>query len=494
MQKIVIKYPAVRKKICDKIYGHFSEHIGGVVYGGLYVGADSDIPNDNGFRTDIMELLRKIDIPVLRWPGGCFAEHYNWRDGIGDKANRPVTVNFWYANDGKLETNQVGTHEFAEYCEKIGAEPYFAANCTESTVLEVRNWVEYCTFDRQTTLTKLRAANGREKPFRINFWGLGNECWGDGGKMTGDYYANLYKNYAESVRRIKKDSYLVACGPSDNDTAWTESFFRQAFASYQAPQISAFGMHYYSIGGGDCLNFNEEEWYRLIFNSQKIETYILEHRAIMDRYDPDRKIDLVVDEWGNWHPVGSGPSKGANLFEQQNTLRDAVVAASTLNIFNNRCDVIKMANLAQVCNNLHSLFLTAGEKLIVTPTYYVFEMMKYHQNAELLSVEKDSAKIGINDVEKIEKLNISASERDGYTLVSVVNTSYRESETVEFELSGKVFDGVVTEKCLTGKPNAYNDRDKAIVKPIETSLNVDNGILSVDLPAASVTTLRFKTK
>ncbi|MDE5896900.1 MAG: alpha-N-arabinofuranosidase, partial [Clostridia bacterium] len=455
MSKITLNYNCKRNTISKYVYGHFAEHIGGVIYDGLYVGEDSDIPNIKGFRKDIIDLLKDMYIPVLRWPGGCFVENYDWRDGIGDPAKRPVRVNFWHPNDGKLESNRVGTHEFMDLCEVLETEPYFAVNCTETTVLESRNWVEYCVFGGDTTLTRERKANGHEEPFGIRFWGLGNECWGDGGRMTGDYYSSIYKNYASSIHRVAPEGYFIACGPNENDKEWTETFFKGAYSGW-LPHLNGFAMHYYTRGGGDCIDFNEEEWYRHLYNGLKMEPYVLEQRAIMDRYDPERHVDLIVDEWGSWHPDGSGPSKGGNLFEQQNTIRDAVLAAATLNIFNNHCDIVKMANIAQVVNNLQSLFLTVGKELIVTPTYYVFRMMRDNQNADLVECKVESEKIGVCKIEKISKINCSVSEKGGFTTVNLVNTHYSEGEHIEIDLGGRKVNGEISVVTLAGDPHDYN--------------------------------------
>ncbi len=497
MNKIVIEYGKQEKKISKYIYGHFAEHIGGVMYDGLYVGEDSNVPNVKGFRKDIIDLLKNINIPVLRWPGGCFVENYDWRDGIGEQSTRPIRVNFWHNDDGKLESNKVGTHEFAEFCEILGTEPYFAVNCTTTPAIEARNWVEYCTFDKDTTLTRLRKENGREEPFNIPFWGLGNECWGDGGRMSGDYYACIYNNYSSVVSRVKRDGYYIACGPNENDKKWTKSFFEQLYSIRPAfnPIINGYSMHYYTRGGGHCIDFNESEWYNLLFNGLKMKDYIEDQRAIIDEYDPERKIGLIVDEWGAWHPVNSGPSKGANLFEQQSTVRDALLAALTLNIFNDKADIVKMANVAQVCNNLHCLFLTVGEKLIVTPTYYVFDMMKGHQDANALAVTLDTDYIGVDKGIEIPRISVSASEKDGKTLVTLANTSYSEECELTVELTSKEFNGEIETVLLTAEnPNDYNDVDCNKVVPVCGKVQACGGKVTLKMPKASVMSLSFETK
>ena len=428
MKQVTVVYPEHLGVIAPEIYGHFSEHIGGVFYDGLWVGKDSEIPNIKGFRKDIIEKLRKIKPPVLRWPGGCFAETYHWRDGIGE--NRPVRPNWWTRNDGRYENNAVGTHEFMELCELIGAKPYFAVNVTSITPMEARDWMDYCLSPRGTTTLALeREANGHPEPFDIPYWGVGNENWGGGGNMTPDYYANEYRRFATVLRNIcGNKAELIVGGANADGYDWTHGIAANLSQSH-AP-YDGMSFHYYCGASNDCVDYQEEDWYKLIKAAERMETILCRHAAITEAYGIADKTKLVIDEWGCWHPDGSGPSKGYNLFEQQSTMRDAVITALTLNIFNNHCDKVKMANVAQLCNNLHCLFLAGGENCIVTPTYHVFDMYKEHQGAIALRTL-------ITDNEAPHtRISVSASTKDNHLTLTLANLSCEESQEIQLNLLG----------------------------------------------------------
>lgn len=493
MNKIHLLYPEKLGTINPNIYGHFSEHIGGVIYDGIWVGEDSDIPNIHGFRKELVEKFKAINPPVLRWPGGCFAETYDWRDGIGPKEKRPTTVNWWYNNDGRLESNQVGTHEFVEFCRLVGAKPYFAANATSTTPLEVRNWIEYCNFPQgSTSLAKLREENGDAQPLNVEYWGIGNENWGGGGNMVPEDYAATYRKYAMIAQSVGKGCKFVACGPNGNDLEWTRKFFNKYFdkdvnAGVYGNKLEGYSMHYYCGTAGTATEFTKDEWYELLERAAFMEDILVNQRKILDTYDPERKIGIIVDEWGCWHKDGSGPSKGGNLFEQQSTMRDAVVAAMTLNIFNNHCDKLIMANVAQLVNNLHSLFLSQGDKMVETPNYYVFDMMKEHQGAEAVKTVLETAQNG-----GVDQISVSASVKDGKTLVTIANTSYDEEAEVELDLYGGNFSGTAQKTVLSAKPDAYNTFDAPeTVVPKTEEISAAGDKLTLTLPAASVTCIRF---
>lgn len=428
-KKLTIVFPEKIGHIAPEIYGHFSEHIGGVFYDGLWVGKDSEIPNIKGFRKDLIEKLRKIHPPVLRWPGGCFAEAYDWRDGIGE--NRPVRPNWWRNHDGRYESNAVGTHEFIDLCELIGAKPYIAVNITSITPLQARDWVDYCLSPRGTTTLALeREKNGHPEPFDIPYWGIGNENWGEGGNMTPEYYANEYRRFAMVIGNMcKGKSELIIGGADSSDYHWTQVLCENLSKASHAP-YHGMSFHYYCGASGDCVDFEEENWYELIQKAQKMEEILERHAAITHGYGTQERMKLVIDEWGCWHPGGSGPSKGYNLFEQQSTMRDAVIAALTLNIFNNHANKIKMANVAQLCNNLHCLFLAGGEKCIVTPSYHVFDMYKEHQDGEclrtLISDQEDSR----------GQISASASIKDHVLKITIANLSCEEDATVTPSILG----------------------------------------------------------
>lgn len=492
MNTVHILYPEHIGTINPNIYGHFSEHIGGVFYDGIWVGEDSKVPNIHGFRKELVELFAKIKPPVLRWPGGCFAETYDWRDGIGPREKRPTTVNWWYNDDGRLESNQVGTHEFVEFCSLVGAKPYFAANATTTTPMEIRNWMEYCLFpEGSTTLAQLRGQNGSPAPFDIPYWGLGNENWGGGGNMTPEDYAAVYRKYAMVCDSVARSRAFVACGPNGNSLDWTRRFFQKLFDGLDGHpnncKIDGYAVHYYCGTAGTATQFTKEQWYELLTKAAYMEDIIVQQRGVMDSYDPQRRIGMVVDEWGCWHQGGSGPSKGYNLFEQQSTMRDAVVAGMTLNIFNNHCDKVMMANVAQLVNNLHSLFLAGGDQLVATPNYYVFAMMKDHQGAGGLRTVVEAEQAG-----NIAQVSASASVKDGKTLVTLVNTSYDQEAEVRLALQGGGFAGDGELVCLSAKPDAYNTfEDPQAVRPVSSKVALNGSEAVVTLPAASVCCLRF---
>ena len=464
------------------IYGHFTEHIGGVFRDGLWVGEDSEVENIHGFRKFIIEKMKQIHPSVVRFPGGCFAETYDWRDGIGPRAQRPKTMGWWYNNDHRIDTNEVGTHEFVDFCRLVGAEPYIAANITSNTPLEMRNWMEYCSAPaHSTSLSELRAENGSPEPFDVPYWGIGNENWGGGGNMTPQQYAREFIRYATVCQSVNtNDAKYIACGANASDVSWTEGFMREY--AHRTP-LYGLSFHYYCGSAGDVTHFTEAEWYQQLEQASFMETLIERHDAAMITFDPEKKVKIIVDEWGCWHPDGCGPSKGYNLFEQQSTMRDAMVTALTLNIFNNHCDRVVMTNVAQLCNNLHCLFLTAGKNAIVTPTYWVFDLFKGHQNGKQMLVA------GVD-----EKLSVSASEKDGKITVTVCNLSYDEATELDLSAFGANLTAA-TITSLVNDPHAHNTFEQPdTVQPEPTKeLSLANGHLTVTLAPASIHCIEILT-
>ncbi len=506
MKEIRILFSQSRGTIQPEIYGHFSEHIGGVFYDGLWVGEDSKVENVRGFRKALVDSFRKIHPPVLRWPGGCFAETYDWRDGIGPRNQRPERVNWWYYLDGRTESNAVGTHEFVDFCNMVGAEPYFAANATSTYPLNIRNWMEYCNApEGRTTLARQRAANGHPKPFNVKYWGIGNENWGGGGQMTPERYAREYLRYATTCSSLRDgDTRFIACGacgdrkPGANRVAWT-SRLMQELADLHAPLIAkawALSLHYYCGTAGTPQEFTEDEWYQLLSQADYMRCVIDENRAAMDPWDHDRKIRLVVDEWGCWHQDGTGPSRGYNLFEQQSSMRDAVVAAMTLNIFNNRCDVVAMANVAQLCNNLHCLFLAGGEHFVETPTYFVYDLFKRHQGARQLEVLNDCGAWEQEGRAPLEKVSASASEAaDGRVTVTLANLSCTESAEIALSGVGRALAGEAEYQMLAADDlHACNTFEAPeTVKPCHWTAAFRDGD-AVSIPAGGVLAVTVKPK
>ena len=479
MNTLYLFAPHVIGTIAPEIYGHFSEHIGGVFYDGLWVGRDSEVPNIRGFRKDLTEKLAAIAPPVLRWPGGCFAETYDWRDGIGE--NRPLRPNWWTDHDGRYESNAVGTHEFLDLCGIIGAKPYFAANLTSTTPQDIRDWMDYCLSPRGTTSLALeREKNGHPEPWDIPFWGVGNENWGGGGNMRPERYADEYRRYAAIMHNTAPGAELFACGTNGADFSWTHGTLPVLRG---CGTLNGFAMHYYCGSAGDPLAFSPEEWDLMLAKAQRMEDIIRRNWDIIRAYEMEDRMKLVVDEWGCWHPAGSGPSGGYNLFEQQSTLRDAMVTALTLNIFNRHCDKVRMANAAQLVNNLHCLFLAGGKDCITTPTYHVYDMFKGHQGARV--IETLAAGDGA------ERLSVSASVRDGKLLVTVGNLSCTEDRELILAPTGLSLGDTAEAVLLYDEDmhahNTFEDPER--VKPRRYALDPAKpltlpaaGILAVTIP------------
>jgi len=493
MNQVTIDFNHSKGTINRNIYGHFIEHIGGVIYNGLWVGEDSPIENIRGFRKALVDSLKSIHPPVLRWPGGCFAETYDWRDGVGLRAKRPVRVNWWYSHDKRTEPNQVGTHEFIDLCRMVDAQPYIAANLTSLTPLHIRDWVEYCNFPAgETTLADERAANGAREPFDVRLWGIGNENWGGGGQMTPEMCAREYIRYSTVINSLDKGRFrFIMCGANGHDLAWTRRLMQEwkARAWEEAPTYGM-SVHYYTNQNypGDPLNFTEDEWYLQIFKADYMRRIIDDHRSAMDEFDPERRLALIVDEWGNWHREGTGPSKGSNLFEQQSNMRDAVVAALTLNIFNNRCDTVAMANIAQLCNNLHSLYLAGDGNFVETPNYYVFDMYQGHQDAKQLETIVDAGYMERDGFGALEAVSASASIKDGTLTMTFANLDPATGKQIKLNALGNDLRGKAAITTLSSKdPHTCNTfEDLFAVRPVVHTEEWETNDPQVFLPAAGV--------
>ena len=493
MKSVTVCLNHSRGVIAPEIYGHFCEHLGGVFYDGLWVGPDSPIENIHGFRKALVDSFRKICPPVLRWPGGCFAETYDWRDGIGPREKRPRRLNWWYNNDGRVESNQVGTHEFIDLCRLVGAQPYFAANMTSVTPLHIRDWMEYCNMPaHETTLADERAQNGDEQPFGVRYWGIGNENWGGGGNMTAEMCAREFMRCATVCRSVPGQKALVACGANGHDVAWTREMMRTMRAKDCMPE--ALSVHYYCGTAGTPQEFTEAEWYELLRKADFMRRIVDDHRAAMDEFDPERRVSLFVDEWGCWHQEGTGPSKGKNLFEQQSNLRDAVVAALTLNLFNNRCDVVGMSNVAQLCNNLHTLYLASGEHFLETPTYFVYDLFKAHQGARQLETLVDCGCAGPDDGEApLCQVSASASQaQDGSVTLTLANLSVTDSADVRLDALGGALTGTaeISTLCAADPHTCNTFENPHAVRPVRESRPFASGD-TIRLPAASVVSVRI---
>lgn len=478
--------------INKNIYGQFSEHLGHCIYGGIWVGENSEIPNTRGIRNDVIDALKKINIPVLRWPGGCFADEYHWRDGIGPRENRPKMVNTNWG--GVVEDNSFGTHEFMDFCDLIGAEPYISGNVGSGTVEEMSKWVEYLTFDGESPMANLRKQNGREKPWTVKYWGVGNECWGCGGNMTAEFYSDQFNRFATYTRDYGKNKlYKVASSGLPDDFEWVETAMKKIKHSL----MQGFSLHYYTFtrrweDKGEATVFNDGDYFSLLKNCLNIEYFIKKYAEIMDKYDPDKNIGLMVDEWGNWFNVEPGTNPGF-LF-QQNTLRDAITAGSTLNILNNHADRVRMGNIAQMVNVLQALILTDGPKMVLTPTYHVFDMYKVHQNATLLPSTINCGEYKLND-KSVPDLNISSSKSgDGTINITVVNVNPTESFPLACEIRGQKISSASGKIITAPELNTFNNFDNknnVVIKDFNGA-KVKDGIISLNVPAKSVILLEVK--
>ena len=483
MAKITINPRRSIGTINKNIYGHFSEHLGRCIYQGMFVGKDSKIPNVNGMRTDVVQALKKIGVPVLRWPGGCFADEYHWQDGIGPQESRKRMVNTNWG--GVVEDNSFGTHEFMELCSQIGCEPYVNANVGSGTVREMAEWVEYLNSEGDSSVVRTRWANGRKEPFNVKYWGVGNESWGCGGNMRPEYYADEFRRYQTYCRNYGKNRlFRIACGPNTDDYNWTEVLMRQA-----GKFMNGLTLHYYTVCNdwrhkGSSTQFTVEEFYKTLKKAAYMDTLVKGHSKIMDRYDPEHRVGLIVDEWGTWYDVEPGTNPG--FLYQQNTMRDALVAAITLNIFNRHCDRVVMANLAQTVNVLQSVVLTEGDQMVLTPTYHVFDLYKAHQDAKALDCFVETKMIGVEEEYQIEKITASASEKDGKITLTLANTSDRDAEDVEIKLLDTEA-GKVQARILQGKMDAYNDFGKETVAVAAfDGVKKENGLLKATVPACAV--------
>jgi alpha-N-arabinofuranosidase len=489
MAKLVINADSRKGTIDRNIYGHFSEHLGRCIYEGIWVGKDSPIPNTDGMRNDVIEALKKLHIPVLRWPGGCFADEYHWKDGVGPYEQRKRMINTHWG--GVVENNHFGTHEFMRLCELIGAEPYICGNVGSGTVAEMSEWVEYITFDGESPMANWRKENGREKPWKLTFFGVGNENWGCGGNMRPEYYADLYRQYSCYVRNYGDNRiFKIACGPNSSDYNWTEVLMRQA-----ARFMDGLSLHYYTVPTGNwkdkgsATEFDEKLWFDTFKKTLFMEELIQRHDTIMTQYDPEKRVALIVDEWGTWYNVEPGTNPG--FLYQQNTLRDALVAGINLNIFHKHCDRVRMANIAQLVNVLQAVILTEGAKMLLTPTYHVFDMYKVHQGASLVATDVVSPAYEM-DGQKIDQLSVSASVNEDNRLhISLCNLHHADPVEVVCDIRGRKAADVSGTVLTAGTIQAHNTFDEPeAVKPCKFGdYRFENGQLIVKLPAKSVVVL-----
>ncbi|MGO4936049.1 alpha-N-arabinofuranosidase [Fundicoccus sp. Sow4_H7] len=470
-------------EISKYIYGHFSEHLGRCIYEGYWVGEDEEeIEHVNGIRQDVVRALREIDIPVLRWPGGCFADEYHWKDGVGPREDRQAIVNTHWG--GVTESNHFGTHEFFELVRQLGTEAYINGNVGSGSVSEMQEWVEYMTMDGESPMSNWRRQNGQDEPWKVKFFGVGNESWGCGGNMRPEYYSDLYNRYQTYVRQYSDDKlYKIACGPNIDDYNWMEILMR-----YSTRFMDGISLHHYALTGpwedkGPATDFPVEHWDSLITSAYKMDEFITNHSAIMDKYDPDRRVDLIVDEWGSWLAVEPGTNPG--FLYQQNTIRDAMVAAITLNIFHKHAGRVHMANIAQTVNVLQAMILTEGKEMIKTPSFYVFYLYKYHQDAVEIETH----------VDRNDPLTYTLSEKDGVLTLSLCNYSMDEAQ--DLSLTIEQLGELVSAEYIVGQ---HNDDHNTFEQPDNIQLldfdqyDLSNDNLKVTAPPMSVISIRAKIK
>ncbi|MCP5530340.1 MAG: alpha-N-arabinofuranosidase [Opitutaceae bacterium] len=472
------------------IYGHFAEHLGRCIYEGLWVGPDSPIPNTRGIRHDVLAALKHLNIPVLRWPGGCFADEYHWKDGIGPRENRPSMINtHWGA---VVENNHFGTHEFMDLVEQLGCEAYICGNVGSGSVQEMMEWVEYLTSDAQSPMANLRRANGRDAAWKVKYFGVGNESWGCGGNMRAEYYADQYRRYNTFVKNYQRDLpvYRIGCGANAFDYHWTEVMMREA-----TPLMNGLSLHYYTLPKDDWFNkgsateFAEDEWFTTLQKTLRMEELLTKHGAIMDKYDPQKKVGLIVDEWGTWYNVEPGTNPG--FLYQQNTLRDAIVAGLNFHIFHAHADRVAMANIAQTVNVLQAMVLTDGAKMLLTPTYHVFEMFKVHHDATVLRTDLITPDYAF-DGKHIPAVSASASRNQaGQVHLSLVNTHPHEAITITTTIAGHAAKSVSGRVLTADTMNARNtfDATAAIAPQSFDGAKLGGDTLTVTLPAKSVVVL-----
>lgn len=467
--------------ISPEIYGHFSEHLGRCIYNGIYVGENSPIPNTDGIRNDIIEAFRNIKAPVFRWPGGCFAEEYHWQDGIGEKSLRRKIVNTNWG--GVTEDNSFGTHEFMRFCELVGCKPYINGNVGSGSVREMSEWIEYMTSDAESPLTEQRKKNGRAEPWKLEYLGVGNENWGCGGNMRPEYYADVYKRYQTFCRNYSGNRlYRIACGPSSADYNWTEVMMK----NLDSNNVDAIDLHYYTMPVWpemeSATDFDDELYYKTIAAANFSDELITRHSEIMNRYDPEKKIGLVIGEWGCWHKVEEGTNPG--FLYQQNTMRDAIVAAIELNVFNRHSDRVVMANLAQAVNVLQSVILTEGGKMIKTPTYHVFDLFKTHQNNEAVYCYTQNE--NMSEGKNAPMISVSASVNEKSMTVTAANCSLTKEAAVECSIFGFKASSVSC-RILTNEVHSYNNFDcPDRVSISEHTAVIKDNVLKLNIPPCAV--------
>jgi alpha-N-arabinofuranosidase len=473
-----------------ELYSQFAEHIGGVIYDGIWVGPESKIANIDGIRRDLVEHVRNLGPVVVRWPGGCYADKYHWRDGVGPIESRPKRLNRWRET---VEPNHFGTREFMRFCRECGVKPYFAANVGTARASEFQDWVEYCNGPAgMTSLSSARVANGDVEPYGVRYWGVGNESWGCGGRFTPEDYCTEYRRFTEGIPGFGVPLYLIAAGPNGNDVDWTRRFFKK-WADYARAPIHGWAPHYYCGTTGHALKFDRDQWYAMLAKANRMEALIVDQWAALAEFDPQHKVKLVIDEWGAWHPAGTEINPN-HLFEQMGCLRDALVAALTLDTFNRHAEKVDMANVAQLVNNLHSLFLADGPNFVATPNYHVFTTYRHHHGGTSLRVAAEADDVSFRVAgreEKLFRVAGSATVKGRALTLTVVHTHAEQPVEIDIRLRGGSASEARATVLTHAELNAHNtfERPDVVVPRSGEAPVIQQGSLRAKLPPASVTRL-----
>lgn len=506
--------------ISPQIFGHFAEHIGGVVYDGIWVGEDSKIPNRFGIRSALIDMLRQIKVPVIRWPGGCFADSYDWMDGVGPVARRPTRTNFWEVDhdaerlheqgEQVFEPNRFGTNEFIRFCQLTGAEPYVAANVRSLPALSFDHWVEYCNSPAgSTTLAQLRESAGFKEPFNVRYWGVGNESWGCGGNFTPEEYASEFRRYTTWLPHYGIDLKLIGSGPNNDDIDWTHRFFEQLWShhSYRNPSFAGWSIHCYAadlsrgkttdwnLEKGDALTFDATDWYEVMRQCYRIDRIINDQWAVMGQYDTDHSVKLVVDEYGPWYKEGTEVDP-THIFGQQVTLRDALATALTLDTFIRHSEKVSLATNAQLVNNINALFLAHEDRFVATPNYHVFKMYSAHQSGQRIRAEFEVPEIHYDRDGRPATfwgMNGSASRQNDLVTLTVVHPDIKKPSETQISVNGSRVSEVSASVLTAQEMHAHNTFEAPDeVKPAPLKADVAGSLISVSIPPASVVKLEFR--
>ncbi len=506
-------------EISPNIYGQFTEHIGGVIYDGVWVGEKSKIRNKYGIRAELVEKMNQIHVPILRWPGGCFADSYDWKDGIGPRAKRPKRTNFWEDTPDAarlhdkgpqiIEPNEFGTDEFMRFCKLTKAEPYLAVNLRSLPAMDFVHWVEYCNSPaHSTTLSETRAEGGSPDPFGVKYWGVGNESWGCGGNFAPEEYASEFRRYTNWIPKFGVDLDLIGAGPNGNDKEWTQKFFEEIYTGhpYRNPNFKGWSIHHYAsnlsrgktrdwvLGKGDALKFEAIDWYELMRECDRVEEIMIDQWAIMGEHDPQHQVKLVVDEYGPWYRQGTEVDP-THLFGQQVTVRDALATALTLDAFNRHADKVSIATCAQLINNINALFLCHEDRFFETPNFHVFDMYAAHQGGQSVRAEFAAPEIHYDRDGKPATfwgLNGSASRKGNVVTLTMVNPALTSPSETQVALRGVSVARATGVVLASDDMHAHNTFENPnAVKTAALAVTVNGDMMTVTIPAASVTKLEI---